>query len=161
MKRNYSIWDEMYRMQEQMDSMFDNFFSGSPFRTQNLLEDSSSNGNIVNCNYKQPISDIYETDSEVIAEVEIPGINKDDIKVHVSDKGIEIKAETKNEVEQEDKKKGMYRCERNYSGFSRFFSLPNNIDPDKADAEYKDGILKVKVPKLEIEKQEKKLLDIK
>jgi len=164
MRRNYSIWDEMRRMQEQMDAIFENFFSGGPFlsRGQSLLEGpGSAKGELVASNYKHPISDIYETDKEIIAEIEIPGVNKNDIKVHVSDDGIEVKAETHAEAKHEDKKKGIYRFERNYSGFYRHFSLPENVDPDKANAEYKDGVLKITLPKLEIQEHKKKLLDIK
>jgi len=163
MKGRYTLWDEMRRMQEQMDSVFDNFFSGEPFLGgQNLLEGPGrKRGELTTSNYKQPISDIYETDKEVVAEVEMPGLNKNDIKVQVSDQGIEIKAETKAETKHEDKKRGMYRFERNYSGFYRHFSLPNNVDANKANAEYKDGVLKITVPKLKIEEQKKKLLEVK
>jgi len=163
MKIRYSIFDEMRRMQEQMDAMFDNFFGGDPFfgKTQNLLEGPSKKGDLVSSNYKQPLSDVYETEKEVIAEIEMPGMNKKDIKVHVSDDGIEIKAETNAEIKHEDKKKGMYRFERNYSGFCRHFSLPSNVDASKANAEYKDGVLKITVPKLKVEEHKKKLLDIK
>lgn len=164
MRKRYTIWDEMRRMQEQIDSLFENFFSGEPFfgGTQNLLESpTGKKGELITSNYKQPISDIYETDKEIIAEVEMPGVKKNDIKVHVSDRGLEIKAETHAEVKREDKKKGMYRFERNYSGFYRYFSLPNNVDANKANAEYKEGILKITMPKLKEEEHKKKLLKIK
>ena len=55
----------------------------------------------------------------------------------------------------------MYRFERNYSGYSRYFALPKNVDPDKSNAEYKDGVLKITVPKLKIEQQKRKMLDVK
>ncbi len=161
----YTIWDEMRRMQQQMDAMFEHFFENDPFMTErhNLLEGPSTGkkGELIASNYKNPVSDIYETDKEVIAEVEMPGIDKKDIQVHVDKDGIEIKAETKAELKHEDKRKGMYRFERNYSGFYRHFSLPNNVNTDKANAEYKDGILKVTLPKLKIEESKKKLIDVK
>lgn len=165
MRRRYTIFDEMRRMQEQMDNMFENFFSNDPFMERNnlLLEGPSSGkkGELITSSYKQPLSDIYETDKEVIAEVDMPGMDKKDIQVHVDKDGIEIKAETKAETKHEDKKKGMYRFERNYSGFYRHFSLPNNVNAEKANAEYKDGVLKIIVPKLKIEEQKRKLIDVK
>lgn len=165
MKERYTIFDEMRRMQQQMDALFENFFETDPFiaRTHNLLEgpSTSKKGELITSSYKQPVSDIYETDKEVIAEIEMPGVDKKDIQVHVDQKGIDIRAETKAEVKHEDKKKGMYRFERNYSGFYRHFSLPNNANAEKANAEYKEGILKITVPKLNIEEHKKKLIDVK
>ncbi len=161
MRGRYTIFDEMRRMQEQMDTMFENFFANDPFMDRNhlLLEGPSTGkkGELVTSSYKQPLSDIYETDKEVIAEVEIPGVDKKDIQVNVDQNGIDIKAETKHE----DKKKGMYRFERNYSGFYRHFSLPSNVNADKANAEYKDGVLKIIIPKLKIEESKRKLIDVK
>ena len=161
--RRTTIWDEMNRMQEQMDSMFSNFFGANPFfsRGQKLLGGPQASGTeLVNSTYRQPVSDIYETDSELVAEIEIPGMNKDDIKVHVGKDGIEIKAETKHEVKDEDKKKGVYRFERNYAGFYRHFSLPQNVDTANATAKYENGVLKITVPKMEVKEQEKKLLEV-
>ena len=163
MRRRYSIWDEMRRMQEQMDSMFSDFFDTEPFIGNHyLLEDGSGKSKeLVSSNYKAPTSDLYETEKEVVAEIDIPGVDKNDIKVNVTEDAIEIKAEKKNEVKQEDKKKGMFRLERSFTGFHRSFALPNNVDPDKANAEYKDGVLKITVPKLKVEEKKKKLLEVK
>jgi HSP20 family protein len=163
MRKRYSIWDEMRRMQEQMDSLFNNFFSTEPLwdQQQLLLEDSSKKGDVITSNYAQPLSDVWETDKEVVAEIDMPGVDKKDIKVNVTEDGIEVKAETKSETKEEDKKKGMFRLERRYSGFYRNFSLPKDVDADKAEAEYKNGVLKIRVPKLKIEEKKKKLLEIK
>jgi len=158
-----SIWDEMRRMQDNMDTLFSNFFSTEPLiGNEFLLEDGfGKKGDLVSSNYKAPISDLYETDKEVVAELDMPGVDKKDIKVNVTNDSIEIKAEKKNELKQEDKKKGMFRLERSFAGFYRSFALPNNVDADKANAEYKDGVLKITVPKLKIEEKKKKLLEIK
>jgi len=161
MKRRYNIWDEMRRMQEQMDSLFSNFFSFEPFGSDFLLEDKSGKGDLVTSNYRTPASDIYETDKEFVAEIDMPGVEKGDIKVNVTKDGIEVKAEKKHEVKEEDKKKGMYRLERSYAGFYRSFGLPANVDANKAEAEFKNGVLKIKVPKLKVEEKKKKLLKIK
>ena len=158
-----SIWDEMRMVQENMDSLFSNFFSKEPFIGHGfLLEDSSGKkGDLVTSNYRAPISDLYETEKEMVAELDLPGVDKKDIKVNVTNDSIEIKAEKKNELKQEDKKKGMFRLERSFAGFYRSFALPNNVDADKANAEYKDGVLRITVPKLKIGERKKKLLEIK
>ena len=95
-----SIWDEMRRMQENMDGLFSNFFSTEPLvGNEFLLEDGSGKkGDLVSSNYKAPISDLYETDKEVVAEIDMPGVDKKDIKVNVTKDSIEIKAEKKKEM---------------------------------------------------------------
>ena len=153
-----SVWDEMRRMQEQMDLAFDNFFKTGPFTANSMLEGPKSKEII---DYKNPTADVWETEKEVMAEIDIPGVDKKDIKVEVDDSGIEIKAETKSEVEQKDKKKGLYKLERNYSGFYRKISLPNNVDSSNAKAEYKNGVLKISVPKTKAITSKKKQLEIK
>lgn len=158
MKTN--IFDEMRRMQEQMDNLFDNFFMDNP--RKNFYLDNPNNKQISNLsNFREPICDMYETDKEIITEIELPGIDKKDIKVNVSENEIEIKTETKNENKIEDKKKGMYKLERSYSGFYRKFNLPENANANNAEADYKNGILKIKVPKKKIEHKNRKLIDIK
>lgn len=162
MKERYTIWDEMRRMQHQMDAMFENFFERGGFASRNyLLPITTNKGELATSAYREPISDIYETEKEVIAEIEVPGVEKKDIQVNVDNTGIDVRAESKSESKQEDKKKGMYSFERNYSGFYRHFSLPSNVNTEKATAEYKDGVLKVVVPKLKIEEPKRKLLEVK
>ncbi len=156
--KHYTIWDEMRRMQEQMDSVFANFFDTEPMLGSGLLLENKGN-DVEKSKYHAPASDIWETDKEVIAEVDLPGIDKKDIKINLNDDNIEIKAEKK--TEKEDKKKGFYRQERCYSGFYRQFPLPSNIKADKAEAEYKDGVLKLKIPKMKIEQRKVKQIEVK
>jgi len=155
------IFDELKRMQQQIDNTFKNFFEMDFFNiNHNLLK--GPKGEISKTNYKLPLSNIYETDKEIIAEIEMPGVDKKDIKIQIDKNGIEIKAENKAEIKQENQKKGIYRFERNYSGFYRYFSLPSYADTEKANAEYKNGILKIIIPKLKIvEEKKKKLIEVK
>ncbi|MDD2445139.1 MAG: Hsp20/alpha crystallin family protein [Candidatus Nanoarchaeia archaeon] len=159
MRSSFNIWDEMRRMQESMDSLFNNFFSDSFVKNPLLIGDINQE-NLLPAKYKMPISDLYETEKEFVAELDMPGLDKSDIKVNVTKNSIEIKAEKCKEEEQENKKKGFYKLERNFSGFYKNFALPNNIDSEKAKAEYKNGVLRVSIPKLEIEEEKKKYLDI-
>lgn len=162
MRKRYSIWNEFKRMQDQMDSIFDQFFSNQPYYRQNLLEGPiNKEQSMVKSNYLSPICDFYETETDLITELEMPGVNKKNIQIYIDEEGIQVRAEYKTEVEQEDKKKGMYRLERNYSGYNRFFALPRNIDPDKATAEYKNGMLKITIPKTKTETSKRKFLEVK
>lgn len=137
-----------------MDMLFNNFWGDEV----PLLE--SKDTKAVQ-NYRRPRCDLCETDKDVVANIEIPGVDKKDIKVNVTADGIEVKTEIKDVKEKGDKKKGEYHYMSKYSGFYRSFPLPNGVDPDKADAEYKNGVLTIKVPKVAIEAKKKKYLDVK
>ncbi|NOZ80816.1 MAG: Hsp20/alpha crystallin family protein [DPANN group archaeon] len=156
-----TLWDEIRRMQEDMDGLFRSFFS-SPAEGRPLLEDwSAMRLDNKSRALRRAYADIWETDDEVKAEIELPGMDKKNIRVNVSSDGIEVKAETKEERKDEDKKKGLYRLERSYSGFYRRFPLPEGADPEHARAEYKDGVLRIAVPKKAIPHKKRKLLEIK
>ncbi len=157
MRRGHSIWDEMRRMQEQMDTLFESFLGGSPFSSSHhpLLEGPTQEG-VVTSNYRKPLSDIYETDKEVIATVELPGIEKKDININTTDDGVEIKVEKQEEKTNE--KKGMYRLERSYSGFYRHIPLPESVDKDRIRASYKNGVLELRMPKTATKKRRKQIL---
>lgn len=165
MRTRNSIWNEMQRMQEEMDFMFSSFFNENPFylENQNLLEKSKGNDKnlITKNNYRLPMSDFYESNGKLIAEIEMPGLKKQDIKVNINDNVLEISAEKNQETKSEDKKKGFFRLERNYSGYCRNFRLPKNVDEKNINAEYKDGILKVTIPKTKMTEQKKKLIEVK
>jgi HSP20 family protein len=104
-----------------------------------------------------PTVDIFEEGDDVVVKAELPGIKKEDIDVKLTDSSITISGEKKKEEKVE--KKNYYRMERSYGSFTRTFSLPADVQTDKAKAEFKDGILQIRVPKTEEAKQkEKKVL---
>ena len=92
-----------------------------------------------------PLVDIVEDDKEYLIKAEIPGIKKEEIKVGVQDDVLTISGERKYEKEEKDKK--FHRVERAYGSFARSFTLPEDSDGDKINAEFKDGILNVRLPK--------------
>jgi len=108
---------------------------------------------------RTPRMDIYEKDNNVFAEVELPGINPENIEVEVRDNVLRIEA--KAEEKKEEKGKGYWRKEIGAKYFKRQVLLPAEVVGEKAEAEYKDGILKVSIPKKEIKKEEKKPITIK
>lgn len=160
--RRHSIWDDMMQMQREFDRLFSPFFGPSRPQDAPALENKSQGGNdVVRSQYRFPLSDIWETDDAVMAEIEIPGVNKDDINVNVDDGNLEISVEKTHEDKQDDKKKGSYRFERQYQGFYRCFALPENVDEDNVEARYEDGVLKVRVPKTKVEQKERKKIEVK
>ena len=108
---------------------------------------------------RTPRMDIYETDGEVVAEVELPGVDPKNIEVEVKDNvlRVEAKAEEKKEV----KEKGYYRKEMGARYFKRAITLPTEVIGEKAEAEYEGGVLKVVIPKAKPKKVEEKKIKIK
>jgi HSP20 family protein len=82
---------------------------------------------------------------EIIAE--LPGLKKDDVKIEVKDRVLTFTGEKK--VENENKDRNVFLFERAYGRFCRTFTLPDNVDTDKIAAEFKDGLLKIDIPKTE------------
>jgi HSP20 family protein len=92
-----------------------------------------------------PVVDMFENDDSFVIKAELPGMGKDDIAVDVKDRVLTLKGERNydNEVKEEN----YYRRERSYGRFQRAFSLPADVDADKIKADFKDGLLKIEVPK--------------
>jgi HSP20 family protein len=94
-----------------------------------------------------PSVDIAETAEAFEIKAELPDVKKEDVKVTVEEGQLRISGERKQEKEERGKK--FHRVERSYGSFMRSFSLPENVDDSKLTAEYKDGVLNVRLPKTE------------
>jgi HSP20 family protein len=92
-----------------------------------------------------PCVDITEDGNEYLIKAELPEVGKQDVKVTVENGVLSLKGERRFEREEKDKK--YHRIERSYGSFVRSFSIPDDADPDKVAAEFKDGILQVRLPK--------------
>ena len=95
-----------------------------------------------------PPVDIYSTgEHALVIKAEIPGMSKDDIDITVENFTLTIRGEKK--TEQTVKDDQFHRVERSYGTFTRSFALPHTVDPSKVEAEYKDGVLTIKLPQRE------------
>ena len=94
-----------------------------------------------------PNVDIVETEDSYQIHAELPGITEDEVNVTLNNNVLTLSGEKKQEVK--DEKENYVRVERTYGKFERSFSLPSNIVADKVDADYKDGVLTITVPKAE------------
>lgn len=92
-----------------------------------------------------PLVDVTEDEKEYVIKTELPEVKKEDVKVTVVDGTLRITGERKLEKEEEGKR--YHRIERAYGSFERSFMLPEGTQPDKLTADYKDGVLKVHLPK--------------
>jgi len=97
-----------------------------------------------------PLVDIYDKEKALVIKAELPGVEKKDISIDVSDRILTLKGERSHN--REFKGERYYRKERTFGEFSRSFRLPADIDPDKIKADYKDGILRIEIPKPEEQK---------
>jgi HSP20 family protein len=94
-----------------------------------------------------PAVDVFENGNEVVFKAELPGMNAKDIEVNFENNVLTIKGERR--FEKEAKEENYHRVEREYGNFSRSFTVPAPVDGEKIVAEYKDGVLKVVLPKRE------------
>ena len=116
--------------------MFDNFIFPT-VRSDETMSDWGWN----------PVVDIYENEENIVITAELPGVDKKDMTVDVKGRVLTLKGErsTDNEVKEDN----YYRRERCYGKFERCFTLPVEVDPEKIKADYKDGVLKIDIPKAE------------
>jgi len=104
-----------------------------------------------------PLVDITEDEKEYLIKAELPEIKKEEVKVTVQEDVLTISGERK--YEKEEKGKKYHRVERAYGSFMRSFTLPEDADGAKVAAEFKDGVLKIHLPKSE--KAKPKSVDVK
>ena len=94
-----------------------------------------------------PKIDVSENEKEFLIDVEVPGLNKEDIHVDLENRTLTISGERSREEKEETKQ--YHRIERHYGSFSRSFTLPDNIDEKSVEASYNNGILHIVIGKKE------------
>ncbi len=129
MLMRYSPFKEIEMLEREINKMFNDFFRG------------------VETSYEYPLIDMIDSKDEILIYAELPGISKDDIKVKIHDGILTISGERK-ELEVPEKANCLIR-EREFGKFMRSIRLPHTVDVEKVSAEYKDGILKIRLPKKE------------
>ena len=133
-------------LQHDMSRIFDEFFRGDVLAYDSFFSREWN-----------PAVDVVENKDNYVLKAELPGMNKDDVKITLENNILTIRGEKKNELES---KEGKYqRIERNYGSFKRSFSLPGSIKVNDIDAQYQDGILTLTIPKAEDERP--KIIDVK
>jgi HSP20 family protein len=132
---------DLTRWDSEMDRMMEDFFGRSmrPWWPARRLR---GDGEIT-----APVVDVYEEKDEVVVKAELPGLDKKDIEVNISDSELTLKGQKNKEEEIEEE--NYYRRERSYGDFLRSVELPTDVQADKVKASFKNGILEVRVPKTE------------
>jgi HSP20 family protein len=120
-----------------------------PFFMPNIFEDDYFPVHS-NSTSSMPAVNIREDEKNYILDLAAPGIDKKDLKIDINEDVLTVSYETKNESE--ESKDGYRRKEFSFSAFSRSFYIPENVNREKIEANYKDGILSVSLPKQDEEK---------
>lgn len=135
---------------EEMERLFDNFFerrwprplhAGWPALSRRLAPFGGMT----------PSVDVIERDDEVVVKAEMPGVDKKDLEVSVTQNSVTIKGSTSREEKEE--KGDYYRCEISRGSYARTVSLPAEVDEKNAKASFKDGLLELSLPKLKKSKR--------
>jgi HSP20 family protein len=127
-------WKPATSLARSFDSIFDDFFG-------NTWLDRSD------YSYWNPAVDVIEEEKKYVVNMDLPGLTKDDVKITVENDTLRISGEKKHE--NEEKKKNYHRCERYYGKFERSFNLGTEINNEKIEANFKDGVLHINLPKSE------------
>ena len=133
LRRREREMNPLTKMHNEMDDLFGSFFEDWDFPIARAS--------------RWPILDIAENENEFIIKAEVPGCKAEDIDISVNNNRLTISGEKKQEEKKEEK--GYYHYERSFGSFRREISLGCDVDANKIDATYKDGILSIKLPKTE------------
>jgi HSP20 family protein len=147
-----SPFKEMEKRFEEMERRFEDFFR-KPF---SLLPSWMPRLRMHEIEEVSPSMDIFTEGDNVVVKAELPGMKKEDIHVNLTGDTITISGEK--EKEEKVEKKDYYSFERSYGSFKRSFSLPSEVQTEKASAKFKNGVLEIRIPKTEEAKiKEKKV----
>ena len=140
MKQALNTWNPLRELEDFQHRILSAF---SPARTTQ----DGGNQRMTNLEWV-PLVDITEADDSYLILAEIPQVEKDDVKVTVENGTLNIRGERR--LEKVDEAKTRYhRLERAYGAFARSFSLPPDADPSRVEAQFRDGVLRLRVPKSE------------
>lgn len=126
---------EFDRIRREMDRLWDSFLEGRPVRR---TEDERE---------WLPSVDVSETKNDLVIRAELPGLDPKDIDISMNNGFLTIKGEKKNE--KEEKEENYHLIERSYGSFTRSVRLPREVQSDKITASFKNGVLKITLPKSE------------
>lgn len=97
-----------------------------------------------------PAVDVFENETEVVLKADLPEVDQKDIDVKIENGTLTLKGERK--FEKAEDQKGYHRLERSYGSFVRYFTLPETVNPEAVKAEYKNGVLTIRLGKTELAK---------
>jgi len=127
---------EMMELQERINNLFSERLTRTGGREEAMTQAMWT-----------PAVDIFESADELVIKAELPEVKKDDVQINVENNILTLKGERR--LENEERRDNYHRIERLYGTFTRSFTLPSNVDQNKITAEFKDGVLRIVLPKRE------------
>ncbi len=131
----------MNLLQNHMNRLFDTALHGW------------NNGDVNATTQWAPSTDIYETDKELVVNLDLPGVNPKMIDIRVENNVLTVRGER--QFDESQNRENFHRAERMYGAFARSFTLPTSVDADKIHASYNAGVLRISLPKAEAAKPRK------
>ncbi|MGO8822173.1 MAG: Hsp20/alpha crystallin family protein [Desulfomonilaceae bacterium] len=138
----------MIEFKKEVDDLFSKFFGSEGWLPTSYFSRGFN-----------PALDISETDEDIIVKVELPGVDPKGIEVNLAGTTLTVKGEKKEE--REENTESMHRIERSYGSFLRSITLPCEVNEEKTEATFKDGVLNLKLPKNEPSKKNSIKIDVK
>lgn len=155
MARNYDPFEEIRRLEREIDEIFSSFWRGTrpmlarPQRREEGIEPVTYSLSFV------PSVDVIEKDAEITVKTDLPGVDKKDVKIKIEADRVTISGEVKKE--HKEKEENYFIEERVYGSFHRTIPLPAEVDPEKAQAKFENGVLEITIPKVEAGKKAKEI----
>lgn len=143
-------WDpfrNVATLQDRINRMFEESFA----RSRDLDDDTGL------CAWR-PVVDIYETEQGIVVKAELPGVKKEDVSVEIKNNLLTLRGERL--IDEQVKEENYYRKERCFGTFHRSFTLQDSVEPERIKATFKDGVLKVVIPRPEQEKPKQITVDV-
>lgn len=143
-------WDpfrNISTLQDRINRLFDDAFPGRPEGDENLALSAW-----------RPQVDIYETEDGVVIHVDLPGVEKSAVSVEVKDNVLTIRGDRKSDATVDEN--SYYRRERSFGIFQRSFTMRSVIAPDRIKASFKNGVLTIRLPRIEEERPKQISVDI-
>jgi HSP20 family protein len=137
-------------LRREMDRLFDDFLTGWGWRTSSTMAER--------WNKFTPQLDISEVNDQIKITAELPGLDREDVSVNLTNDLLTISGEKKKETEEEGE--DYYRSERTYGAFERSIRLPSEVNPDEVNAVFDKGILTITLPKMK-EMETRKQIEVK
>jgi HSP20 family protein len=135
-------------LQNRLNSIFNDFANS----TGQLQNESLSAGNFI------PPVDIYEDANRLVLELEVPGIQQEELQINLENQTLTVQGERK--FVNDEKEENFHRIERRYGSFVRSFTLPATIETDSAQANYENGVVSITLPKKEAAKPKQVKIEI-
>jgi HSP20 family protein len=148
----------MRRVAKDMDRMFESLGFGRGRFAPRLWSDVPERFGEPELAVWAPEIEVFDREGEFVVRADLPGLKKEDVRVEVTENALILEGERRKE--HEERREGFYRSERSYGRFSRAVPLPEGVDTENVEAEFKDGVLEVRLPAPKHQPQQRRQIEI-